>query len=324
MKTIVGLFDSVQEAQDVVRDLESAGFSREQISLVTQREAVASSGNGEATATGAVIGAGVGILAGLVAVTVPGVGVVAALGPILAGGLMGAVTGGLIGSLVDAGVPEEEAAFYNEGVRRGGTLVTVATRDEDAPRAVEIMNRHHPVDLNARAATWRQAGWTPAGSRSAAQSTSTPSQSSLAPDPTGQTTMGDAAAAMPAPTMAIPAQGAQPTREVNAPTTGQASASSATGGSGSSSIPLADDYSRLEPEFQNDFRSAAAPGADYTYEECKPAYVYGCELARECRGSDWNAVEPQARNTWEQRHPGTWDRVKNAARYAYDRAKQQA
>src|SRR5579864_158979 len=145
MKTVVGLFDSFQDAHDAVRDLEACGFNHDNISIVAQKD-VLGGHDGYATGAGAAIGAGLGILAGLTAVVVPGVGIVLALGPIIAGGLLGAVAGGLIGSLIDAGVPAEEAEFYHEGVRRGGTLVMISADDPDAPRAAELLCRHHPVD----------------------------------------------------------------------------------------------------------------------------------------------------------------------------------
>jgi len=69
----------------------------------------------------------------------------------------------LIGALVNAGVPEEEAEYYSEGVRRGGTLVSVRVEDNLAQRAADIMNRHHAIDIDERAATWRASGWTPRG-----------------------------------------------------------------------------------------------------------------------------------------------------------------
>lgn len=161
MKTIVGLFDSFQDAQETVRDLEASGFNQDRMSVVAQHDVLGQEEESGATGTGAVIGAGFGVLAGLAVVTIPGIGLVAAIGPIIAGGVLGAVAGGLIGSLVDAGVPAEQAEFYSEGVRRGGTLVAVATHDADAPRAVEILNRHHPVNLNERVAQWQQEGFSP-------------------------------------------------------------------------------------------------------------------------------------------------------------------
>ena len=220
MKTVVGLFDSFAEAQSVVRDLESNGFPAGDISVVTQKQVLEQSeGDGTATGTGAAIGAGLGLLAGLAAVTVPGVGVVAAVGPIIASGILGAVAGGLVGSLADAGVPADEAEAYTEGVRRGGTLVTVAARNDDAPRVVQIMERHNPVNLNERSLTWGSSTYREASS----ETTERPEAVRRAvatdrPDPTGQTTMGDEVAAAPAPPVgpmsAIPAPSAQPSRDV--------------------------------------------------------------------------------------------------------------
>lgn len=180
MRTIAGLFDSWSQAQEAVRDLEASGFSRSDISIVAPSHIP-----GSATGAGTAIGAGIGLLAGLSIVAVPGIGALAALGPILAGGLFGAVAGGLAGSLVDAGIPKHEAIHYAEGVRRGGTLVTIAACDDDAPRVIEIIARHAPVDLEERALLWRETGWSP------------DSAASNDPDPIGATTMGDAAAGMP-------------------------------------------------------------------------------------------------------------------------------
>ena len=182
MRTVVGLFDSWARAESAVTDLEASGFSRRDIGLIGPEKPL-----GSASGAGTAIGAGLGLLAGLSIVAVPGIGALAVLGPILAGGFVGAVAGGLVGSLVDLGIPEHEAHHYAEGVRRGGTLVTVAASDDATPKAIEVITRHHPVDLEERALLWRAEGWRPSGS----------SQRASMPDPSGQTTMGDAAAAMP-------------------------------------------------------------------------------------------------------------------------------
>jgi len=71
----------------------------------------------------------------------------------------GGVAGGLIGALVDAGLPEEQAEYYAEGVRRGGALLTVDADDQMVDQARQIMDRHNPVDINQRADYWRQSGW---------------------------------------------------------------------------------------------------------------------------------------------------------------------
>ena len=45
----------------------------------------------------------------------------------------GGATGGLIGALVGAGIPEERARVYDEGIREGGIYMGVNPRtDEDA------------------------------------------------------------------------------------------------------------------------------------------------------------------------------------------------
>jgi uncharacterized protein (TIGR02271 family) len=57
-------------------------------------------------------------------------------------------------------VPEEEAHYYAEGVRRGGILVTVAADDDrEAEQAVTILKRHGAVDIDERASEWRKQGW---------------------------------------------------------------------------------------------------------------------------------------------------------------------
>ena len=219
MKTIVGLFDSFGEAQSVVRELEANGFAGGDISMVAQKDVLSETkGDGTATGTGAAIGAGLGLLAGLAAVTVPGVGVVAAVGPIIATGILGAVAGGLVGSLADAGVPADDAEAYVEGVRRGGTLVTVAARNEDAPRAVQIMERHNPVNLNERSLTWGSSSYRSGPETASREEAVSRAVATDCPDPTGQTTMGDEVAAAPAPPVGpmstIPAPSAQPSRDV--------------------------------------------------------------------------------------------------------------
>jgi hypothetical protein len=93
---------------------------------------------------------------------IPGIGPVIAAGhlPGFGGAGAGAIAGGLIGALVNIGVPEDEANFYAEGMRRGGVLVTVNARDEDmADQAADIMRDHGAVDIEERASQWKQTGW---------------------------------------------------------------------------------------------------------------------------------------------------------------------
>lgn len=179
-RTVVALFDDLQHAHDAVRDLTQAGISREDISIVSndaegnyqqqlERQGTTREGSAEDTAEdvgkgagiGAVLGGLGGLVVGLGALAIPGIGPIVAAGPIaaaLAGAGIGAAAGGLVGALTNLGVPEEQAGNYAEGVRRGGTLVTAEVDDQHVDHAVNIMNRHNPVDINRRSQHWKEKG----------------------------------------------------------------------------------------------------------------------------------------------------------------------
>lgn len=94
---VVGLMQDAHQARGAVRDLDAAGFDREDIDT-----------------------------AGALAVRLSGVG-----------------------------VPGEEAEYYAEAARRGGTIVCVCADDElEAERAADIMAEHGAIDIEACVATW--------------------------------------------------------------------------------------------------------------------------------------------------------------------------
>jgi uncharacterized protein (TIGR02271 family) len=66
----------------------------------------------------------------------------------------------LADDLARLGVPQDEAGYYAEGVRRGGALVVVRASDADAELAAAIMERRSVVDYEERSARWRESGWT--------------------------------------------------------------------------------------------------------------------------------------------------------------------
>jgi hypothetical protein len=170
-KTVIGLFDRMDEARPVVQALIDGGFRRDDVSLVSRHEGEYVAERGDERSSGAAIGAGAGaalgglggLLIGLGALAIPGIGPVLAAGPLvtaLAGAGLGAAAGGIIGALTDLGVPEEEAHYYAEGVRRGGVLVAVEADDQQADRAAEIMEHAGAIDVEEHATHWRQSGWT--------------------------------------------------------------------------------------------------------------------------------------------------------------------
>jgi len=177
-KQVVGLFDTTQDAQDAVQDLRDGGFTSDDISVVVNNasgEAVTTDGSGSDAAEGAgagatggaIVGGLGGLLVGLGALVIPGIGPVVAagtlataLGTTALGAGIGAAAGGLVGALVGAGIPEEDANVYAEGIRRGGALVTVrAETDADADRAADILDSHNVVDIDERGTDYRSNGW---------------------------------------------------------------------------------------------------------------------------------------------------------------------
>jgi hypothetical protein len=182
MKTIVGLFDDMEQARTAALNLETAGVAHDDISVVANNEGgryvptdavtanstttvvdhgTESSGHaiGHDAKVGAKVGGVAGLLLGLTGLAIPGLGWIAGagwlMGMILGAGT-GAVIGGLVGALTHVGVPETDAAHYTEGVRRGGTLVAVKASDDMAYRVAEILSAQGAVNIDERAATYSQ------------------------------------------------------------------------------------------------------------------------------------------------------------------------
>jgi hypothetical protein len=164
--TITHMYDDYDTAEDVVEDLETAGFARDLISIAGRgpdgRLEDAGDGAAAGATIGGVAGAGAGLMAAMGIVAIPGIGPLVAAGVLattLAGAATGAVAGGLIGALVEYGISEEDAPVYAESLRRGGTLVSVQAHEDKAQEAEDVMQRHHPVDMQQRGQFYREAGW---------------------------------------------------------------------------------------------------------------------------------------------------------------------
>lgn len=301
-RTVVALYDDLPTANDAIHELVNNGVSRSDISLIANDQSGEYSrylhNSGDATempesgaATGAGVGAGIGavigglggLLVGLGALAVPGIGPLLAAGPLAAalGGLAGAgagavaggVTGGLIGALADMGIPNENAGYFAEGIRRGGILVVARTNEEMANTARDILNRHNPVDMNERVSLWRESGW-------------------------GGYTPTEVEPTIPATVQRDPAE-----------------ISSSTSYSYS-------DYPAHEGNFRTHFDSSMYAGS-YTFDQYQPAYRYGYDLATNDQYHDrnWDDIEYEARTYWDERDPGTWERIKDAVRYAWEEVK---
>ncbi len=143
MKSIAAVFKSRLAAEQALTQLESAGLKRDQISVVMTDAARGSHfalRESSKIDEGVAAGAGLGGLAGAILGTIlsasvlviPGLNLVVtgALASSLAGLGAGAMMGGLLGGLIGAGIPEHEARFYEEEVRKGNVLVAVNTAND--------------------------------------------------------------------------------------------------------------------------------------------------------------------------------------------------
>lgn len=298
-KVVVGLYDRIEDARDAVQELLDHGFRRDDISLVVADErgkvqqTTASDMGDEDIASGAATGAGIGavlgglggLLVGLGALAIPGIGPVLAAGPLvsaLAGAGIGAAAGGLVGALADLGIPDEQAEKYAEGVRRGGTLVTVSAPDDMTGQVVSIMNSHNPVDIEQRYESWNATtGYT--------GEESLPAQTDYQRDRTpheGETFD------------VVEEELRVGKREVDTGDTGM---------------------DQWDPMWRSDYQTNYSH-MGRSYDDFRPAYTYGYTLANDPRyqGQDWDQIEPAARRDWEtSHHDSAWEDFKDAVRSAW-------
>jgi uncharacterized protein (TIGR02271 family) len=209
LKTIVGLFDTTAHAQTAADRLESAGIAHNDISFLASNQDqrygtvdnADASGDSMASAAvtdatwGASIGGILGALAGASLFVIPG---------------LGWVVGGLFGALTHIGVPEEDAAYYTEGVKRGGTLLAVRAEDEQAARVANILDDAGAVDIEERGAQFRQEGFSPStyysntgNTAPAATGSSFSARTTTLDDTAIPATMGTAASGMAAETRTL-------------------------------------------------------------------------------------------------------------------------
>lgn len=370
-KTIVALYDDYNHAQQAVRELVDNGISRDQISLMANNAGGqfgdVTTGMGEttgtsATAEGAGVGAGIGaalggiggLLVGLGALAIPGIGPVIAAGPLAAalggvagagaGAVAGGAAGGILGALTDMGVNDEQASYYAEGVRRGGTLITVRADDHLASQAVDVLNRHNPIDVRNRVSDWQREGWSrfdeAAGpyvsgrfgsERTTGQSDYTSSQSGRN-EPGGYYTSSDIDVnpdATRSPDVDLTNDVTDDrgdftrTGSYTGEPMGTDIRSSSTGySSGTMDVGMTGDvdYGRYNTGFRNHFDTTYATRG-YTYTDYEPAYHYGYDLASDdqYRDWDWDRIEPEARRTWLERYPdNAWEDFKDAIRHSWN------
>jgi hypothetical protein len=74
------------------------------------------------------------------------------------------------------------------------------------------------------------------------------------------------------------------------------------------------------PEYRQHFMNHyATKGGEYGH--YSPAYELGHSYAHRNKGNDWSAAQPDLRREWEQRGQGSWDDVREAIEFAWNKAR---
>jgi uncharacterized protein (TIGR02271 family) len=360
MKTVVGLFDSFDDARLVVDELTQAGVARNMVRLENESKGESAFlGADETTHGGA---------------------------------------GALRGGLLNLGVPREDADMYTEGVRRGGTLIVVTADDGMATRVYDIMARHGSVDLEERSKVWLKSGWSGLGDTKMKTTQTATSRTTTGTELRGRE-LKEGEAVLPvieeemrvgkreiqkggiraySHVTEVPVEEKINLREehvhverrpVDRPVTDadrmafkdqtievrERSEEAVVSKQrrvieevvigkdvGQRTETVRDTVRRTDVEveqlggkevtsgvrwetFDKDFRThyKGLNLSDTTYDEYLPVYRYGYTLGtdQQYSGRDWTTIEPDARLYWEERNPGTWEKFKDTIRYAWDRVR---
>jgi len=160
--TVVGVFTDRVHADKAVSELRKAGFREDQIGLAMRHTDAGTDATtddegshaGSGAVTGVLTGLGLGALAGLGVLS----GVIPVIGPAIAAGTLGVILSnaaagagiaGLVGALVGAGIPENEANYYQGEFESGRTIVTV-NADGRADEVTAILRRNGAYDMNTQ------------------------------------------------------------------------------------------------------------------------------------------------------------------------------
>lgn len=342
MRTLIGLFRDSEEAKENISDLRKLGADVKDISVV-------------APVGTTQIGAGLP----LAPVDVPGLGRVAACGPMttyLSQATAQHAPDAIITALVMMGVPDAEAKRYVDGVRSGYTLEAIVITDEMADDALEIMHEHAVGDRTQEtgAAGIAATGDTvlpviveelEVGKREIAgggvRATSHVEEIPAEEEVTLRDERVDVERrAVDRPVSDIDAAFQDRTVEVTATKEEPVVTKRArvieeivlTKAADTRTETIRGTVRRtdvhVEPFDASQFRKhydsthGSSEPDDYDFSSYEPAYKFGSEMRvdESFDADEWSSVEPNAKQTWEAKNPGTWDRFKDAVKHAWERA----
>lgn len=151
-KLLLGVFPKHEDADTALFHLKDVGFESEETSIIAREDRMqqyrSKGSGGEAVVAGGILGGLAGLLIAATPVVLPGVGILVA-GPLtaLTGLAMGAVTGGLLGALIDAGISESQARRIEKYIKEGGVLLTLPVSDKNEDKARSILKEHAAEEI---------------------------------------------------------------------------------------------------------------------------------------------------------------------------------
>jgi len=169
-RSVVGIYDTMAQAEEAVHTLDRAGFPVKHISIVTQNLASDKTTHGyimpgddlsvRGAATGAWIGGLLSLLIGAAFLWIPGFGPLLVVGRLAAlllagveGTMVGAAAGGLLGALANWGIAEEHILDYEKQLRAGKHLVIAYGTAEEIDKAHAILQGTDAGTLHVHAST---------------------------------------------------------------------------------------------------------------------------------------------------------------------------
>lgn len=218
--------------------------------------------------------------------------------------------------MLNTDIGEPDVHFYQEGIRKGGTLVVVSAPEQDAQRAAATMARYNMVDVDARSTEYKAAG-------SNYNLRDLDDGDYVLPIveeelKVGKRTVERGRMRIYTKMTETPVEEQVQLREehVNVEQLGTQNTQSTQG------MVSTSDYASYEGDFRSHYQKSYADSG-YSYEEYTPVYRYGHTLATNelYNGREWNDIETDARTNWEQSNPGTWEQFKDSVRYAWDKAR---
>lgn len=166
-KTIVAIFEVYDNAEKAANEIRNNGLRTDNISiiskgnrnkayykpnynkrqikiissgliphLVSKRERIS-----DGIITGGIFGGVIGIIAGVSSMYISGLGIISAVGPI-ACLIVGLILGGLIGGLLDLGIPKKRRKEYDNLILNGNTIFSMKVDEERMESIIEIIEQN--------------------------------------------------------------------------------------------------------------------------------------------------------------------------------------